>query len=186
MPLLHRGGSILPLRERVRRSAELGWQDPFTLVVSLNKQKSGSDSQVRAEGLLYLDDGQTFAYEKGDFIWRRFQFTSSKDGNHSLKSSDEHSSRANGDSFAESSTDLVSYDPSNNGFAKDIHEVRVERVVVLGLEKSPKEVKVGGKAIEFIWLGGKSASGGKNGKSSELILKDPKVRVSSDWIIEIA
>ena len=53
LPLLHRGGSILPLRERARRAAELGRTDPFTLIIALDKHertgKSGT-TNVLAEG----------------------------------------------------------------------------------------------------------------------------------------
>lgn len=194
MPLLHRGGSILPIRERVRRSAELGWKDPITLIIALNKPSSSSG--LRAEGYLYLDDGQTYDFEKGDFIWRKFEFSDHDDRNgYVLRSSDEHSNRQT--SRSSSSTDekkeLVSYDSENNSFSKAISEVRVEKVVILGLEKSPQKVRVGGskgsgegEEVEFKWIDGTSSNGKKKkGKSSELILKDPKVLVWKDWEIHL-
>ena len=63
IPLFIRGGSIVPTRERPRRSAPLMKHDPFTLRVALDK--SGA-----ASGTLYLDDGESYAFEQGDFVWR--------------------------------------------------------------------------------------------------------------------
>jgi alpha 1,3-glucosidase len=184
VPLLQRGGSILPLRERVRRAAELGWKDPFTLIVALDKPASSThkDSTLRATGKLYLDDGDTYDYEGGDFIWRRFEWhTSSNDKSHSLSSKDETSlSQASSDT-----TQLSSAVKSGKGsFIEAIGTVRIEKIVVLGLEKSPKSIKVGEESIPFVWNSGVGASGSiMGGKSSELIVKDPKVLLVQDWQI---
>lgn len=53
IPLFIRGGSIIPTRERRRRSSPLMKLDPFTLRIALDKKGS-------AQGELYLDDGETF------------------------------------------------------------------------------------------------------------------------------
>ena len=45
-----RGGTIIPKKERVRRSSALMRHDPYTLVVAL-------DRAGRATGTLYIDDG---------------------------------------------------------------------------------------------------------------------------------
>lgn len=201
LPLLHRGGSILPLRERVRRSAELGWRDPITLVVALNKPTKssiGGSAHTRAEGILYLDDGQTFEYEKGAFVWRRFIFETRTDGSHALSSFDETARRgkaATGSSTGWSTTSedsVALYDPTNNSWAQQISDVRVERVVVLGLDKAPKSVRVKGTEEELVWewtsgtsaAGSKVAFGGKAGRASELVIKDPRVKVTLDWEID--
>lgn len=55
-PVFQRGGSILPRKNRVRRSSALMLNDPVTLVVAL-------DDKFEASGKLYLDDEQTFAHE---------------------------------------------------------------------------------------------------------------------------
>ena len=52
VPLLIRGGSIVPTRERPRRSSPLMKNDPFTLRVALGNTCS-------ARGELYVDDGET-------------------------------------------------------------------------------------------------------------------------------
>jgi alpha 1,3-glucosidase len=67
-PVLIRGGSILPIRQRVRRASPLMWQDPFTLIVALAKDGS-------ARGQLYLDDGVGYGHERGELVWRDLTFT---------------------------------------------------------------------------------------------------------------
>ncbi|RLN73002.1 hypothetical protein BBJ28_00025025, partial [Nothophytophthora sp. Chile5] len=56
IPVFQRGGSILPRKQRVRRSSDLMRDDPITLVVAL-------DSHFEARGELYVDDERTFAAE---------------------------------------------------------------------------------------------------------------------------
>merc|ERR1712034_269780 len=51
IPVFQRGGTIIPKRERVRRSAALMHGDPITLVVA-------PDKEGKASGTLYLDDGR--------------------------------------------------------------------------------------------------------------------------------
>jgi hypothetical protein len=69
-------------------------------------------------------------------------------------------------------------------FIEAIGTVRIEKIVVLGLEKSPKSIKVGEESIPFVWNSGVGASGSiMGGKSSELIVKDPKVLLVQDWQI---
>ncbi|CAH0381061.1 unnamed protein product [Bemisia tabaci] len=67
IPLFQRGGSILPLRERARRSSVLTLHDPLTLLVALN-------SNGTATGTLYLDDGDSFEYQKGQRLYMKFEF----------------------------------------------------------------------------------------------------------------
>lgn len=204
LPLLHRGGSILPLRERVRRSAELGWRDPFTLIVALGDlSASDGTTQVRAEGVLYLDDGQTYHYREGAFVWRRFTFESHADGRHTIRSRDETAlrsySKAASDDNSVSAGPSVPYDAKND-FAQAIGNVRVEKVIVLGLESSASQqfkITVAGdlsegtaqaSSLSYVFTAGESASDkrGKAGKgASRLVIKDPKALVKGDWSIDI-
>ncbi|CAO1625705.1 unnamed protein product [Parajaminaea phylloscopi] len=209
LPLLQRGGSILPLRERVRRSAELGWRDPLTLVIALRgaDESGGEGGQVRAEGVLYLDDGQTYHYRDGAFVWRRFTFESHPDGRHTIRSRDEtalRASAARGQTDASTTTSIStvaspSYDASNE-FAQAIKDVRVEKIVVLGLEGTASKrfaINVAGALAEgtaqasplsSVYTDGEHASNqkGKAGKNaSRLVIKDPKALVTGDWSIDI-
>lgn len=56
IPVFVRGGSILPRKMRLRRSSQLMFFDPFTLIIA--PDKSG-----RAYGQIYLDDEKTLAHE---------------------------------------------------------------------------------------------------------------------------
>ncbi|ETL47142.1 hypothetical protein F441_03217 [Phytophthora nicotianae CJ01A1] len=56
IPVFHRGGTILPRKQRVRRSSELMRDDPLTLVVAL-------DQHFEARGEVYVDDERSLAAE---------------------------------------------------------------------------------------------------------------------------
>ena len=176
LPLLIRGGSILPTRERPRRSSSLMRNDPFTLRVVLNKAGS-------AKGELYLDDGTSYDHEKGDFIWR--EFIASKKGK-VLRISSFDLGKAK-PSEAVDGVDLVGYDANNNKYAKSIVDVRVEKVVVVGLGSKPSSVKVQGsnEPLTWTWTPGVGASEKKEGAASVLTIKDPKVLIMMDWTVEI-
>lgn len=93
---------------------------------------------------------------------------------------------------------LTRYDP-DNAFATELNEknIRVEKIVVLGLKSAPKAVKLekqkekdGGapeRNLEWEWIQGVGAMEGKKalGRSSELRIRDPKVKVGKTWSIVI-
>ncbi|OWZ10062.1 Neutral alpha-glucosidase [Phytophthora megakarya] len=56
IPVFHRGGTILPRKQRLRRSSELMHDDPLTLVVAL-------DQHFKASAELYVDDERSLAAE---------------------------------------------------------------------------------------------------------------------------
>jgi alpha 1,3-glucosidase len=64
-PVFIRGGSVIPTKWKLRRSAALTFWDPFTLIVA-------ADSDGKAEGELYIDDGETFDWSRGGFVHRKF------------------------------------------------------------------------------------------------------------------
>ena len=175
LPLLVRGGSILPTRERPRRSSSLMKNDPFTLRVALSK--SGN-----ARGELYMDDGVSYDHQKGEFVWREF-IASSKGKVVRVSSTNLGSARP---SEAVDGVDLTSYDPSND-YAKAVADVRVEKMVILGLSYKPTSVKVDGSdmILKWEWTPGVSASGKKEGSASVLVVKDPKLLITKEWTIVI-
>jgi len=69
-PIFLRGGSIITIKERLRRSTTQMKNDPFTLVVALDENKAAS-------GTLYLDDGETFQYQNNAFELLSFHYTPS-------------------------------------------------------------------------------------------------------------
>ncbi|WVR05419.1 hypothetical protein IAU60_002434 [Kwoniella sp. DSM 27419] len=169
-PLLIRGGSILPIRSRVRRSSPLMWQDPFTLVIAVSKEG-------QASGQLYLDDGVGFTYQQGDYVWRSFDF----DGK-TLRSTAK--SRASSSIVSKAST-LASYD-ENNGWAQAISHVKVESIVMLGLDERPVSIKADGQELTWSWEEGMGGKGKKAGGASKLTVKNPGVGVVGDWDIVFA
>lgn len=149
--------------------------DPFTLRIAL-------DSAHSARGKLYLDDGETYAHEQGNMIWR--EFTAKPEGKGLTIQSEDlvHSSLGK----AVDGVELSSYDPTNS-FAKSIGLVKVERVVVLGLKSKPADVKSGDRStLDWEWTDGVQAKGSKGGVSSILTIKNPGVHIASDWRILIS
>ena len=77
IPVYQRGGSIVPKKERIRRSSALMHNDPYTLYVMLNKQG-------KANGTLYIDDGKTFDYRNEKFLYIQFDFDGQRISGHQL------------------------------------------------------------------------------------------------------
>ncbi|XP_057495532.1 probable glucan 1,3-alpha-glucosidase [Actinidia eriantha] len=71
IPAFQRAGTIIPRKDRFRRSSTQMENDPYTLVIALN-------STQEAEGELYIDDGKSFEFAKGAYIHRRFVFSNGK------------------------------------------------------------------------------------------------------------
>jgi mannosyl-oligosaccharide alpha-1,3-glucosidase len=176
-PLLIRGGSIIPVRLRPRRSAPLMKFDPFTLRVALD------NTGVNARGELYLDDGETYAYRQGEFVWREFKVE--KHGKDGLRLS---------------SVDLAAVRPSaeviegglqkkydtKNAYAEKIAHVGVEKIEIYGLAKAPKSVKLeDGTELIFEFFKGVAATESRTRRASSLEIKRPDVSITKDWAIII-
>jgi mannosyl-oligosaccharide alpha-1,3-glucosidase len=172
-PLLVQGGSILPIRERVRRSSTLMWRDPYTLLVTAGKDDSAS-------GDLYVDDGDSYAYRQGQYIHRRFDLKVTNKRKLTLSS-------INLVGLAENafiSTDVtVQHEDS---WTKAMSTVRVEQVVILGLSKEPTSITAGGIKVSWEWTAGTASTSRKEGEASQLVIKDPRVLIAQDWEIVIS
>ena len=182
VPILVRGGSILPTRERPRRASSLMKYDPFTLRIALDK-----NGQARGE--LYLDDGVSYNYQQGEFVWREFvaeQPSQKERDGAAVKISNRDLASAN---LSEAALGIsVSRYDSGNAYAKDVAEVGVEKVVVLGLGKMPVGVKVEetGEVLAWEYVPGVAAGErDKGGVASVLTIKDPEVLVGKEWTIGI-
>uniref|UniRef100_A0A8D8HTH0 Glucosidase II subunit alpha n=3 Tax=Culex pipiens TaxID=7175 RepID=A0A8D8HTH0_CULPI len=70
VPVFQRGGTIVPRKERIRRASTLMKDDPYTLVVAVDKDGA-------AKGTLYIDDETSFEYRSGKYLYLEFEF---KDG----------------------------------------------------------------------------------------------------------
>ncbi|GAA6028173.1 hypothetical protein JCM8097_006897 [Rhodosporidiobolus ruineniae] len=176
IPILQRGGHILTRRDRVRRSAILTWRDPITLVAAVDL------SGTSAVGSLYLDDGESYDNEKGDFVYRQFKLEPQQTGSKTLVLRN----RAVQD--ARSTFALAAYDPTNNSWAQKIADVVVREIVLLGLPSKPTCVKLAGSSngLDFEWTDGVGATGSRrsSGKGASVLkIKDANSAVVRDWDI---
>ena len=81
MPVLQRGGAVLPRQLRLRRSSAQMLHDPYTLVVA-------PDAAGAAEGELYMDEGDGYGYRDADaYQLRRFRFSAGALGSASASAS---------------------------------------------------------------------------------------------------
>ncbi|KAG1729210.1 glycoside hydrolase family 31 protein [Suillus paluster] len=179
IPLLIRGGSIISTRERPRRSSPLMKNDPFTLRVAL-------DNIGNARGEVYVDDGETYGYVGGDVVWRQFVAESVKEkgkkkGGKAVRISS--SDLAAGPGASEGS-EVAAYSPGNE-FARSVGDVRIEKVVMMGLGKKPSSVVLeGGRELEWEYTPG-VGSDGEEGEAGVLVVKDPAVRLVEDWVVVV-
>ena len=110
IPVLIRGGSIVPMKTWKRRTTYLMFRDPFTLIVALDANQSAS-------GDLYVDDGMTFGFAKGNFIHRRFSYSQNVLSSRPFNISQDHSEFS------------------------DEYDVEIERIRVTGLSSAPRTVR---------------------------------------------
>ncbi|KAL2001301.1 hypothetical protein VTN02DRAFT_1943 [Thermoascus thermophilus] len=158
VPLLMQGGHIIPRKDRPRRSSGLMKWDPYTLVVVL-------DRNGQAEGTLYVDDGETFDYQQGAYIHRRFRFSDS-----SL-----------------SSEDIGATGPKTADYLQTMADVRVEKVVVVDAPKEWQEKS----SVTVIEDGAEAGATAPleyhvqpDGKAPYAVVKSPNVGIGKVWRIE--
>ena len=177
IPLLIRGGSIIPRKDRPRRSSALMKFDPYTLLITL------STTTGSATGSLYIDDGESYDYQEGAYIHRNFTLLPSK--------KDDISSGA-----ILTSTSLVpkqhSSTKKSKAFAQVMGGVRVEKIIIVGVPRSWKEGKKvakiseegggGGskdREVEVRWFDGEERGG------DWVVVRDPGVGVGKGWEVRI-
>ncbi|SPO06023.1 related to glucosidase II, alpha subunit [Cephalotrichum gorgonifer] len=157
IPLLMRGGHVVPRRDRPRRSSGLMKYDDYTLVVTIAKDGT-------AEGELYVDDGDSFDYEKGQYIHRKFTL---RDG---VISSVDAEGRAAG-----------SVKPG--AWMKQMKDVSVDKIIIVGApaawDKEEVEVETEGKkkTVPVQYVKGKSGS--------YAIVGGLGVPIGADWAVRV-
>lgn len=118
-PVFIRGGSIVPSKSRIRKSSTLMFWDPFKLTIAL-------DSNEKAEGELYVDDGESFDFARTNgYVHKRITFQISTDSNEQKIGK-------------LSATDMQAQ-TEGSAFAKD-YDVVIEQVKIAGLKKQPKSI----------------------------------------------
>jgi mannosyl-oligosaccharide alpha-1,3-glucosidase len=149
-------------------------KDPFMLRIAL-------DASEQASGELYLDDGDSYKYEAGELVWRRFSI--GKSGKAALKiTSEDLVAINNGEKVVDGAVIPVG---APNSFTDSIAQVRVEKIVVYGLKSKPSKVALAnGDEVEWQFMAGTAAKGGE-GIASTLTIREPAVKIVEDWSIEI-
>lgn len=71
-PVFYRGGSIIPIKETIRRSSILMKNDPYSLIVAL-----GEDGN--ASGDLYIDDGESVHHQNGELLYTKLEYSRAED-----------------------------------------------------------------------------------------------------------
>jgi len=151
--------------------------DPFTLRIALSKAGT-------AHGELYLDDGETYSHEKGNFVWRGFVAEKPMKKVRTIRISSKDLGVAK-PSEAVDGVVMKTFNPTND-YANSIQEVRVEKIIVLGLAAKPTSVRIeAGDDLVWSYTPGIGAAEKNEGGASVLAIKDPKVLVTQDWAIVI-
>ena len=118
-PVYIRGGSIIPSKTRIRKSSPLMFWDPFKLTIAL-------DNAEKANGELYVDDGETFDFVKlNGYIHKRFTFEVTSDSN------DNKIAKLIATDALEKTEDSV--------FGKN-YDVIIEQLKITGLKNRPKSI----------------------------------------------
>lgn len=160
VPLLMRGGHIIPRKDRPRRSSGLMKYDPYTLVISL-------PSSGGAGGVLYVDDGETYDNKNGEFIHRSFMFSLA---DKTLRSGNLHPEPAKAAKYV-----------------KSMKDVRVERVIVIGVTDEWKaKTKVAVKQGSKSWDAKITVHGAVGKAAAYAVVRDPKVAITKDWSIDFS
>lgn len=158
IPVLYRGGSVLPRKERLRRASAQMAADPLTLLVAPDRE--ASDGSAVAFGELYLDDGSSHGYEDGELRWRALALSK---GQLSCAAAP---GRPRGAPDAPSRVRALG--------------VAVERVVLLAVAKPPKRVSIsleGGAPVELSFT--------HDAVARVLVVRKPGVPISADWVLTV-
>jgi alpha 1,3-glucosidase len=148
-----KGGSMLVTKERMRRSTAAMAADPYTLIIGLTIRQG-------SEGDLYIDDGHSFAFQRGQYAYRKFEF---KD--YVL------SSRAGVlDNMPDSD---VSFKPHS----------KIERIVVLGLAGGSEQwtATLNGSQMDG---GAARLNPGQSGAPVAFVIRNPGLMATEDWDIK--
>ena len=159
------------------------WQDPYSLTIAL-------DTDFKARGQLYSDDGVGYGHEQGEYVWKEYSFAWSE-GNGERKAwgtlrSARHSQDTKGKDKGKGDGD----GEKENEWARKIAHVEVEQIVILGIPASrPVKaalVRVGKQEIlhPVVHMQGEHAGSKEEGTAGVVVLKLPKVKVVDDWEIE--
>ncbi|RKU44917.1 hypothetical protein DL546_003194 [Coniochaeta pulveracea] len=162
-PVLMQGGHIFPRRDKPRRSSALMRWDDYTLVVAVSKDGKS------AEGELYVDDGDSFDYEQGQYIHRKFILA---DGN------------------VLTSVDAEGRDEkaiAEGSWLKEMRKVSVDRVIIVGAPSSwsgKKEVTV--ESEGKTWTSPIDYTPGAAGRAAFAVVRHLGAKIGADFRVSFA
>jgi len=128
-------------------------RDPYTLFITLSGDQT-------AEGDLYIDDGESYDYTSGSYIHRHFTLADKK----------------------LVSTNLAPKTKATSSYRKATSELRVERIIIVGVPKKFTGNTVKVTQGSHTWETTVTTTTTK-GKARSIIIRDPKVRIGYDWEI---
>ncbi|CCC10772.1 hypothetical protein SMACR_04391 [Sordaria macrospora] len=161
IPLLMQGGHIFARRDRPRRSSTLMKWDDYTLVVTV-----GKDGKT-AEGDLYVDDGDSYDFEKGQYIYRKFTL--------------------DGDAKTISSVDGEDRKKVKEGdWIKKMHQVTVDKILIVGAPKSWDQKEVTVESEGKTWTATVEYTPAGKGRAAFAVVKKVGARIGADWKISFA
>lgn len=159
IPLLLRGGHVFARRDQPRRSSALMKYDDYTIVVSV--PKTGG----HAEGSLYVDDGDSFDFEKGQYIHQKFVL----DGDELV-------------SVEAEGRDTSKIKPG--AWLKAMQDVQVDKVVVVGAPEAwagVSEVTVASQGKT--WKAPVDYTPASDGRAAFAVVRHVEARIGADWKI---
>jgi alpha 1,3-glucosidase len=175
IPVFIRGGSIVPRKMRLRRSASLMFYDPLTIMIA------PSLSTGTAYGTYYMDDEKTLDHQDtGMFAYREFTFApTDADRSKSPGAMTLRSAPVAGSSW------MAGGEEQNIG--NMMAPNKVERIVLMGQKSSPKSVTLlqqypsgrgkwedgEEKTVEFFF----------HQESGTLTIKKPNALVTAEWLL---
>jgi len=157
IPVFQRGGSIVPRKMRLRRSASLMREDPYTLMVALDKQN-------HADGALYLDDEVSTMFQQ--------------------ESAYVNVTMRGGSISAQKLAVLGTKKKKMNEPHKKFKQT-IERIVVMGFQDKPKSVSITGSITGAVEQVPRNLDFDYDGKKKVLTIRKPDVLAVEDWIVMI-
>ncbi|KAH7152059.1 family 31 glycoside hydrolase [Dactylonectria estremocensis] len=160
IPMLMRGGHVIPRRDIPRRSSAMMRFDDYTLVVSVSK--SGV-----ADGELYVDDGDSFEHEQGQYIHRKFSLADD-----TLTSVDVEG------------RDTQSIETGQ--WFKAMDEVRVDKIVIVGASSAWNKKEVQVESEGQTWTAKVQFHAAKGGRAAFATVGRVGAKIGANWTIKFA
>lgn len=160
IPILMQAGHIIPRKERPRKSSSFMKWDPYTLVVVLDKRGE-------AEGILYLDHGETFDHELGAYSWRRFKMSGGQ----------------------LTSEDIGGTGPKTTSFLGSLMKIKIERIVIVNAPVSWKthaHVRASQASTDFEGSAEVTYHESHDRIAAWAVIKNPRVSIVADWIVDFS